>query len=230
MFQLLTGIYSFMTSRNQKQNVCLTSALGLAMLLGCSPANTGSTTKSQPQTDSSTKVTQTNGPALKDVENSDYLSWSQFPIGTKVVRRKTMSNEIGTTVITTTLQLKEITSQAVMVESQITVKRTNDTTENPPSILEYPKSQKIPADMDAELFTRPLPDAKKIAAESIESMGQTYDATIYEWKAQLESGPMNVKGWFSEKFPGRQIKLEFENPSGNDPFVEEIIELNIPNS
>lgn len=141
-----------------------------------------------------------------------------------------MSNEIGTTVITTTLQLKEITSQAVMVESQITVKRTNDTTENPPSILEYPKSQKIPADMDAELFTRPLPDAKKIAAESIESMGQTYDATIYEWKAQLESGPMNVKGWFSEKFPGRQIKLEFENPSGNDPFVEEIIELNIPNS
>lgn len=170
------------------------------------------------------------GPALKDVDNSDYLSWSQFPIGTKVVRRKTMSNEVGTTVITTSLELKEVNAAAVLVESQITVKRTNDTTENPPSILEYPKSQKIPAEMDPELFTRPLPDAKKVAAEPVESMGKSYDATVYEWKAQLESGPMQVKGWFSDKFPGRQIKLEFENPNGNEPFVEEIIELNIPHS
>ncbi|MCU0711538.1 MAG: hypothetical protein MUC43_05730 [Pirellula sp.] len=139
-----------------------------------------------------------------------------------------MSNEIGTTVITTTLELKEIKADAVQVESQITVKRTNDTTENPPSILEYPKSQKIPADMEAELFARPLPDANQVATESIESLGMSYDATVYEWKAQLESGPMKVKGWFSDKFPGRQIKLEFENPSGNDPFVEEIVELMIP--
>lgn len=141
-----------------------------------------------------------------------------------------MSNEVGTTVITTTLELKEIKAEAVLVESQITVKRTKDTTENPSSIVEYPKSQKIPADMDAELFTRPLPDAKKVNTESIESMGKPYDATVYEWKAQLESGPMKVKGWFSDKFPGRQIKLEFENPNGNEPFVEEIVELNIPNS
>jgi hypothetical protein len=204
--------------------------LCLSLSLGCSSEKPASTSSNPQSGDPSKTVTQAKGPSLKDVGNSDYTSWSQFPIGTKVVRRKTMSNEVGTTVITTTLELKEIKAEAVMVESQITVKRTNDTTENPPSVLEYPKSQKIPAEMDPELFTRPLPDANKVAAESIESMGNNYDATVYEWKAQLESGPMKVKGWFSDKFPGRQIKLEFENPSGNEPFVEEIIELNIPKS
>jgi hypothetical protein len=204
--------------------------LFLSLSLGCSPEKPA-TTSNKPQTGDAMKtVTQAKGPSLKDIDNTDYISWSQFPIGTKVVRRKTMSNEVGTTVITTSLELKEINAEAVLVESQITVKRTNDTTENPPSVLEYPKSQEIPADMDAELFTRPLPDANKVATESIESMGKAYDATVYEWKAQLESGPMKVKGWFSDKFPGRQIRLEFENPTGNEPFVEEIIELNIPNS
>lgn len=202
----------------------------LAMSAGCSPEKTTSSTGQSPAMGVSQTQGSSQGPALKDVDNSDYLSWSQFPIGTKVVRRKTMSNEVGTTVITTSLELKEVNAAAVLVESQITVKRTSDTTENPPSVLEYPKSQKIPAEMDPELFARPLPDAKKVAAEPIESMGKAYDATVYEWKAQLESGPMQVKGWFSDKFPGRQIKLEFENPNGKDPFVEEIIELNIPNS
>ena len=204
--------------------------IGLIFSLGCSLEKPASTSSSSQSGDASKTVTQSKGPSLKDVDNSDYISWSQFPIGTKVVRRKTMSNEVGTTEITTSLELREIKAEAVLVESQITVKRTNDTTINPPSALEYPKSQKIPADMDAELFTRPLPDAVKVATEAIESNGKTYDATIYEWKAQLESGPMKVKGWFSDKFPGRQIKLEFENPNGSEPFVEEILELNIPNS
>jgi hypothetical protein len=202
----------------------------LALSTGCSPDKTSSSSDQSKTVEASQTKAPAKGPALKDVDNSDFLSWSQFPIGTKVVRRKTMSNEVGTTIITTSLELKEVNAAAVLVESQITVKRTNDTTENPPSILEYPKSQKIPAEMDPELFARPLPDANKVAAEPIESMGKAYDATVYEWKAQLESGPMKVKGWFSDKFPGRQIKLEFENPNGNEPFVEEIIELNIPAS
>ena len=215
-----------------KRRGCRTFSIAMiflsAMTLGCTSEKLPTSAGSRPSESSSADLQKASGPALKQIDNADYSNWSRFPIGTKVVRRKTMSNDVGTTVITTTLELKEIKPEAVAVESQITVKRTSDTTTNPPSILDYPKSQMIPADMDAELFTRPLPDAKRIATEAIESFGQSYTATVYEWKTQLESGPMMVKGWFSDEFPGRQIKLEFENPGGGEPFVEEIIELETP--
>lgn len=215
---------------NRNRSLLFAVVLVLAASLGCYPKGMPSTAKVISSQDSSNALPQATGPALKEINNADYISWSKFPIGTKVVRRKTMANEIGTTVITTALELREIKSEAVSVESQITVERTNDTTDNPPNILDYPRSQMIPADMDAELFTRPLPDAKRIATEAIESLGQSYTATIYEWKSQLESGPMKVRGWFSDEFPGRQIRLEFENPSGGEPFFEEVIELTIPKS
>jgi hypothetical protein len=81
---------------------------------------------------------------------------------------------------------------------------------NPPSVLQFPANHLIPEDMSAEQFALPVPDAKLLRQEKFAVLGKNFDASVYGWKATLETGPVAVTGWFSDDFPGRQIKLEFD--------------------
>lgn len=154
-------------------------------------------------------------PKLKSIASADYQSWKRFPVGTQVVRCKMMTNQHGKVVVTTKLQLKSIDATQAEVESQITVDRLTvddkptDLTVNPPSSLQFPASHLIPQEMSAEQFDLPTPDAKLLRKETIEVLGKSVEASVYQWKATLETGPVDVTGWFSDDFPGRQLKLEF---------------------
>lgn len=169
-----------------------------------------------------TKLPPPTAVALKSIPSADFLCWKNFPLGTQVVRRKTMTNSHGKTVVTTTLELKTLNDQLAKVQSQITVDRDNETLENPPDMFQYPANHKIPEEMSAEQFEFPVPDAIFVKKETVRVLDKDYEAAVYQWKATLESGPVGVTGWFSNDFPGRQIRLEFDY-SDDTTSVDEVI-------
>jgi hypothetical protein len=165
---------------------------------------------------------------LKSVPNADFLNWSKFPEGTKVVRQRVLESEQGVATITTTIRLVARQPKSVEVESQTTVIRPQGTTENPPQSFTYAAEYKIPKDMDAEQFLLPDPKAKSLGAEKITMLGKEYDALVFKWQSMLESGPIDIKGWFSDDFPGRQIKTELDFKSDTSKGSETTLEVSIP--
>lgn len=166
-------------------------------------------------------------PALKSVPNADYECWKQFPAGTRVVRRKTMSNSLGTTTVTTALELKQLDESGAQVESQVTVVRPTEETHNPSETLTMPPTHKIPVDMSAQQFALPSPEATLLREEAVSISNKTFIASVYRWKSILESGPVEVTGWFCDSFPGRQIRLEFDY-SDDTTGIDEILDFQIP--
>jgi hypothetical protein len=193
------------------------------MIIGC-----GSSTPSKSQ--SALNVPAPGGDHLKSVPNGDFLSWSKFPEGTKVVRRKTLESDVGVTTETTTLRLVSAKPNSVAVESQTTVIRPQGTTENPPQSFIYQAEYKIPKEMSAEQFLLPDPKAKILGSEKLTLLGKEYDASVYQWQSMLESGPIDVKGWFNDNFPGRQLKTEIDFRNDKFKGSETILEVSIPDS
>jgi hypothetical protein len=203
---------------NRFEAVLLSLILSSVFALGCSP-----------DTPVATVIPKSSAPPIKSIPNVEFQSWSKHPVGTRVVREKVMANDVGKTVVTTSLELKDVKADAVVVSRQITVERTTDKTVNQPEDVTYAAVHSVPADMEEALFQRPVPEAKPLGTEAIESEGRTYQADIFEWKSMLESGPMPVKGWFSNDFPGRQIRLEFRS-GADQTFYEETKSIVIPKS
>jgi hypothetical protein len=152
---------------------------------------------------------------LKSVPNADFLNWSKFPEGTKVVRQRVLESEQGVATITTTIRLVARQPKSVEVESQTTVIRPQGTTENPPQSFTYAAEYKIPK-------------AKSLGAEKVTMLGKEYDALVFKWQSMLESGPIDIKGWFSDDFPGRQIKTELDFKSDTSKGSETTLEVSIP--
>lgn len=168
-------------------------------------------------------------PLLQEVPNVEYECWKQFPLGTKVVRRKTMSNSHGTTTVTTKLELKLLDEKNAQVESQVTVVRPTETTQNPSEMLVFAATHKIPKEMNAKQFSLPSPDARLLREEEVEVENKKYTASVYQWKATLESGPVDVTGWFSDNFPARQIRLEFDYKDDTTG-IDEIVLVEFPDT
>jgi hypothetical protein len=197
----------------QRQSIFLLLTT-ISMLIGCE-----SKSVSTPQASTA--------PALKAVPNADYECWRQFPLGTRVVRRKTMSNSQGTTTVTTTLELRQVDDGDAKVDSQVTVVRPTEETQNPSETIIFPATHKIPENMDANQFALPSPDARLLREEVINVNNKDYSTAVYQWKTILESGPVDVTGWFCNSFPGRQIRLEFDY-NDDTTGVDEIVEVQIP--
>lgn len=199
--------------------------LSFVALIGCTPAVDKQATQ---QAEKNSNVpTKSSGPKIRSVDNPNYLTWSKFPVGTRVVRLNKLVNEKGTVNVTTTLQLQEIDKQVAKVESQITVERPSDLTVNPPQVLEYLAKQSVLESTTDEQVAAPLNEAKLLRTESITVLGKELQARVYTWKTALESGPADVLGWYSDEFPGRQIKQEIDFGEGGKG-TEEIIEFVVP--
>jgi hypothetical protein len=179
------------------------------------------------ESNSAPKPQASTAPALKDVPNADYECWKQFPLGTRVVRRKTMSNSQGTTTVTTTLELRQLEESKAKVESQVTVVRPTEETKNPSDTITYTATYQIPENMDADQFALPSPDARLLREEVVNVKNKDYSTAVYQWKTILESGPVDVTGWFCNSFPGRQVRLEFDYPDDTTG-VDEIVDVQIP--
>lgn len=162
------------------------------------------------------------------VDTPDYLHWKQFPVGTKAVRFKEISNKNGTVYVTTTLTLKELTVDKAIVEQQISVKRPEGDTENPPQDLEYFAKFRLPEGMKIEDFTRPSLKAELVGKDSQEFCGRTEEAERYEWVEMNEAGPMKVILWRCENIPGRAVREETLIERDGDTSLETLIDLHLP--
>ncbi len=166
--------------------------------------------------------------ALHAIANPDFQNWSQFPVGTKVVRRKELANANGVVRVTTTLKLIENTDAQVVVESQVDVVRPDSTASNPPQTFEFPAEYQVPEQFSAESFALPAPTAKLTGHETVTIAGREFDAEVYEWEGMLESGKVDLKLWRSNAFPGRQITQHTDYRREGEKAIEESIELVIP--
>ena len=165
--------------------------------------------------------------ATKDVplvDNPEFVHWSQYPVGTAVVRKKEVSNESGSVRVTTTLRLAEKNLDKVVVESQVTVDRPGQlVVENPPQKLEFAAAFELPQGMKPEQFALPSLKAKLLGNETRTACGREYQTELFTWDERNEAGPMTVTLWRSEGVPGRTLRQEVKGRT--QVSAEEIVEI-----
>lgn len=142
------------------------------------------------------------------VDHPEYQNWTKFPIGTIVRRRNEIVNDQGLVVVLTTLKLIEVNEKMVIVESQTTVEREGTIDEKPPQSFEYYSKFRLMEGLTIERYSLPSPSAIKTGVEEIEVSGIKYDADVFEWEGNLESGKVGLKQWRCNDFPSRIVKTE----------------------
>ena len=193
-------------------------ALGLALFaMGCQNSNAPVAVDPPPSTDH-----------LPEVENPRYAHWSQFPVGTKVVRYKEVTNKNGTVYVTTTYEVTEVSDERAVVSQQVSVKRPEGDTENPPQDLEFIAKFRLPETVKLEDYALPSPKAKLVGTETREFCGRTAEAERYEWVEMNEAGPMSVILCLSNRVPGQLLREDTLIERDGDTSLETVISIEIP--
>lgn len=162
------------------------------------------------------------------VPTPQFVHWAQFPLGTHVTRKKTVTNPDGSITVMTTQRLIEKTDEQIKVQQQKTVDRPDGRTEHPAQDFVFVASFRLPPNLKEEQFALPSLKAKLTGREEIEVAAQTYDAEVFEWEEVNESGPMAVKIWRSNAVPGQTLREEMLIQSTGQVSNEEIVEYAIP--
>jgi len=161
------------------------------------------------------------------VDHPEYVNWSQFPVGTYVIRKKEVTNDFSQVRVTTRLRLRERSAEKIVVESQVTVDRSGEPlVENPPQELQFPAQFRLPSGMKIEQFLLPSLRAKQVGEEAREAGGREFKAQVFAWDERNETGPMAVKLWRSDEVPGRMLRQEIEGRQHHS--VEEVVEIVVP--
>lgn len=188
------------------------------------------------ETDASSRRT-SKGPVIKaastenlsQVDHPEYVSWSRFPVGTAVVRRKVVSGEAESVQVITTLRLVEKSKARVVVENQITVERPGQAAQqNPILTVEFPATFPLPSGMRLEQFTLPSLKARPIGDGVHSAGGREFKAQVFTWDEVNEAGPMTVKLWRSDDIPGRMLRQEISGR--NHQSIEEVVEIDLVES
>ncbi|MCA9130036.1 MAG: hypothetical protein KDB22_23270 [Planctomycetales bacterium] len=190
---------------------------GCLVAIGCEKAQQAAPIPS-PTATTSTSI-------LPLVAHPEYTHWSQFPVGSYVIRHKEVTNKNGTVYVTTRVKLNELTSDRVVVEQQVTVVRPDVTQENEPQLLSYPAQFRLPETVQIEQFSLPSLKAKLAGQESIVIAGQEILADVFEWQEVNEAGPMQVKLWWSSSVPGKLLKEATLIERDGDTSSEEVTEI-----
>lgn len=162
------------------------------------------------------------------VPHPEYVNWSQFPVGTQVVRKDALASENGDLFQLTTLRLAKKSEAAVVVESQTTIQRAGKDEIGEVLEMEYPAEFQIPDGMELDQFTAPSLTAELKGNETIDVAGKTFEADLFEFVDTAEAGPCAVTVWRSNDIPGKQAKKQIIGPDGNQLSSSETIEISIP--
>ena len=158
----------------------------------------------------------------------EYANWSRFPEKAFVIRKRLVSNSNGTVVVTTKMWLEKKDTDEVLVGSQVTVERPNESiVENDEDVVRYPATYKLPKGMDEARFLLPSAKAKETGTEVIKIGNREFKSKIFEWEENNETGPMTVKLWRSDDIPGKIVRQEFFTKSTETKSSEEVIEHNL---
>lgn len=165
---------------------------------------------------------------LQEMIHPEFANWSQFGVGTKVVRRKEVLSPQGAVIVTTELRLADRSDKKVVIESQVTVERPNEPAEvNPSESVEYPASFQVPKGLTAHQFAAPSLKAKAVGLEARTLAETEYQAQVFEWQETNEAGPMSVKVWYCAEFPGRLLRQELNVTNHQVTNVEDVIVADI---
>jgi hypothetical protein len=162
------------------------------------------------------------------VDNPQYTHWKQFPVGTKVVRYKEVTNENGTVYVTTTYEVTEISDERIIVSQQISVQRPEEFIENPPQDLEFVAQFRLHKDLQVEDFALPSLKAKRVGTETQECCGRMEETELFEWVETNEAGPMDVKLWRSNNIPGQLVRQESIIRRNGDSSFETVLSIDVP--
>lgn len=157
------------------------------------------------------------------LDHPEYANWSRFPVGTSIMRKRTVTNEFGEVKVTTRMWLESKSEKEVVVGSQINVERPGQPLEeNPDNLTTYPARFRLPEGMDPNLFLLPTAKAKRTGEEVLTVDGREIKADVYEWQESNETGPMDVKLWRSIDVPGRIVRQEMNTLSSQTKTIEAV--------
>ena len=163
--------------------------------------------------------------------NPQFGNWSRFQVGTKVVRRKEVTNPNGTVVETETLVLTDKSDTKVAVESQMLVERHDGTRiDNPSQTFEFAATFRVPPSVSLEQFQWPSLKAIRTGTEKVVLSEKEYEADVFEWTESNEAGPMSVKLLSCDDFPGRKIRQEMFTQKTDTRSIENIVAVDLVNS
>ncbi|MCR9296325.1 MAG: hypothetical protein NXI32_26740 [bacterium] len=147
-----------------------------------------------------------NPPEVQYVAYPEFINWNQFPIGTTVVRESEIVGPTGLSTETMTLELVDKSEQSLTVRMQVKVVHPDSVIENPPFEIKHRARVRVPtATADLSL---PRTDAQSLGEETLNVLGEEVAAEVYTWTDTVEAGPMKVKLWRSQDFPGRTLRRE----------------------
>lgn len=202
----------------------------LAFACGCCFIVAGCGREAQPPRGTATPSS-TTADASTEVPYPQYANWSQFEVGTRVVRRKQVTNPHGVVIETETLTLREKNASRVVVESQTLVERTDGRLENnPPQTWEFPATFRLPASITLEQIELPSLSAKMIGTERVLVADTGYEARVYQWTEVNEAGPMSVRLLSAPDFPGHKLRQEMFTEQTQTKSIETIVEVEIVRS
>jgi hypothetical protein len=210
----------------------LLRSLGLPVLIlaGCSDS-------SQPKSIPSAGTNATASAAMEKqndegakVMHPEFANWSRFPKGTRVVRSKLVENSAGKLTELSTLTLVENNASEVEIAMQITTIRDDGEVRNEPMSMKFPAAFRLPPGMNKEQFELPSTKAKLVEEVEVEVAGNRYPCKVYSWTESNEAGPMPVKVWYSDLFPGRLVRQETITESTQTKRTEEVKSIEIPKS
>ncbi len=161
------------------------------------------------------------------VPHPEYENWSNFPVGTTVIRKDNLASMEGAVILHTTLRLAKKSDDGVTIESLTAIERDNARQESDVATTDYPAQFRLPKGMAIEQFQLPTPKAKRVGKETLTLNSREYETEVFTFEDQSEAGPVDVKLWRSNDVPGRQAKKEIVDRKGivlSSSNVVEIIE------
>lgn len=162
------------------------------------------------------------------VPHPEYANWSQFPVGTTVLRKDVLASEQGDDFLFTTLKLAAKSEKSIQLETQTAIERNGERTDSDVNTFEYPAQFRLPKGMSIEQFAAPTPKAKKVGNEKLVVADVEYELEVYTYEDQSEAGPVDVKVWRSSLIPGLQAKKVIVDRQGVVLSASTTTEINTP--
>lgn len=170
-------------------------------------------------------------PSLDDlplVAHPEYDNWSKFPAGTTVTRRDKLASTEGEVTLHTTLRLAQKSDTGVTVETQTAIEREGVREESDVTSSEYPAQFRLPKGMELAQFQLPAMKAERVAEETLKVGDQELKCEVFTFQDQSEAGPVDVKLWRSNEFPGRQVKKEIVDRKGTVLSSSNVVDIKLP--
>ncbi len=170
-------------------------------------------------------------PSLDDlplVAHPEYDNWSNFPIGTTVIRKDNLACVECEVFLHSSLRLVKKSDDGVTIETLTAIERDGARQQSDITSADYVAKFRLPKGMELDQFQLPTLKAKLVGEEKLTVGDQEVQCEVFGFEDQSEAGPVDVKLWRSSEIPGRQVKKEIVDRKGVVLSSSNIVEITKP--